>query len=92
MPGRSTVPPPNDPRIPIQPINPIIPVDQKDIRRKKGLSKAKRNSQIYVGFGCLVFAFGANYFGDAGFFLSAGVTAMIFGLLEAIFAVAKYSK
>ena len=94
MPGGSTVPPPNDPRIPIQPINPINPVDQKDIRRKKGLSKAKRNSQIYVIVGYFVFAFGINgvTLGDYGFFVSTGVFVMILGLLEAIFAVAKYSK
>ena len=96
MPGGSTAPPPNDPRIPIQPINPINPVDQKDIRRKKGLSKAKRKTEAIFLMGFAMLCFGVlqlyPFRGDLWVFFPMGIALMIGALIEAIFAVAKFSK
>ncbi len=94
MPIGSMVPPPNNPQVPSRIIDPINEVHSKEIRRKKGLSKAKNKSQMILIFGYLVLTFGMNgvTFGDYGFFVSTGVMIMLYGLLEALFSVAKYSK
>ena len=95
MPSGSTVPPPNDLRIPVQPINSVNPVDSKDVRRKKGLSKAKRKVEAIFLLGFVVLSIGVantHFLGDYWIFYPMGFAVMIGALIEAIFAVAKFSK
>ena len=98
MPGGSTAPPPNGPRIPIQPINPINPVDQIHIRRIKALSKAKTKANLTFYLGFILAAVGMfriNYYfgwGMYGYLFVCGIMLMLAAILDAIFLIAKNSK